>query len=105
SLSAYTTATYYDGSDSQTNLPYARIMNPPNPELRWERIRNINLGLDFAALNRRLSGTLEFYFKKGMDLIGSTAYPASTGITLFTGNDAATSGHGLDLSLESQNLT
>lgn len=105
SLSAYTTAGYFNGSDSQTLLPYANIVNPPNPDLRWERIRNLNFGLDFATRNRRLSGTLEYFVKRGLDLIGSTAYAASTGIRVFTGNTAESAGHGLDLSLESRNIT
>lgn len=103
-LSAYTTATYFNGSDSQTRLPYATIVNPPNPDLRWERIRNLNFGLDFATRDHRFSGTLEYFIKRGLDLIGSTAYPASTGILVFTGNTAESAGHGLDLSLESRNL-
>ncbi|MFD0767145.1 SusC/RagA family TonB-linked outer membrane protein [Mucilaginibacter lutimaris] len=104
-LSAYTTAGYYDGSDSQTRLPYARIINPPNPELRWERVRHINLGLDFGAFAGRLSGSVELYFKRGTDLIGSSALAPSSGQAFFTGNTADTKGHGLDLSLESRNLT
>jgi len=105
SLSAYTTASYFSGSDQSTLLPYARIINPPNPELRWERIGNLNLGLDFATKGRWLSGTFEYFVKQGKDLIGSTAYAPSTGITVFTGNAAATRGSGFDLSLESRNLT
>lgn len=103
-LSAYTTASYANGSDSQTALPYATIVNPPNPDLRWERIRNLNFGLDFATRGHRLSGTLEYFVKRGLDLIGSTAYAASTGIRVFTGNTAESAGHGLDLNLESRNV-
>ncbi|WP_454802849.1 SusC/RagA family TonB-linked outer membrane protein [Mucilaginibacter phyllosphaerae] len=104
-LSAYTTAGYFDGSDSQTALPYAQILNPPNPDLRWERIRNINLGLDFGLPGNRVTGSLEYYSKKGVDLIGQTALAPSTGQTIFTGNNAATSGHGLDFSIDTRNLT
>jgi TonB-linked SusC/RagA family outer membrane protein len=104
SLSAYTTASYFDGSDAQTRLPYARIINPPNPELRWERVRHINLGLDFGALSGRLSGSVEFFFKKGEDLIGSAALAPSSGMLSFTGNTADTRGHGVDIALESRNL-
>ena len=104
-LSAYTTATYFDGSDAQTKLPYARIVNPPNPDLRWERLQHINLGADFAALSGRISGSVEFYFKKGLDLIGSTTLAPSTGVLTFTGNTADTKGHGWDIALESRNLT
>jgi TonB-linked SusC/RagA family outer membrane protein len=105
SLSAYTTAGYYNGSDSQSGLPYATIVNPPNPELSWERIRNTNFGVDFSTRNHRLSGTVEYFIKQGIDLIGITAYAPSTGIRTFTGNAAQTKGTGIDISLESRNLT
>jgi len=100
SLSAYTTARYTDGSGQGTLLPFATIINPPNASLRWERIRNTNLGADFTY--GRLSGTLDYFWKSGKDLIGSTAYPPSTGITVFTGNTAETRGHGIDLSLSAR---
>lgn len=104
SLSAYTTANYLDASNQGTLLPFATIINPPNPNLRWERDRHINLGLDFATSGHQLSGSLEVFWKKGSDLIGSTSYAPSTGIIVFTGNTAATRGKGLDFNLESRNL-
>lgn len=103
-LSAYTTAGYFDGSGSQTRLPYAQIINPPNPGLRWERIRHINLGLDFGSAGQRVSGTLEYYFKQGLDLTGNTSLPPSSGVTVFTGNTANTRGHGLDFNIDTKNL-
>ncbi|MXV49942.1 SusC/RagA family TonB-linked outer membrane protein [Pedobacter sp. HMF7647] len=104
SLSAYTTA-YYNPNDDITRLPYANIVNPPNPDLRWEKYKISNAGLDFASHNNRISGTLEFYLKKGYDIIGNTAYPGSSGVRTFTGNYANTSGNGYDISLNSLNLT
>ncbi|RFZ92874.1 SusC/RagA family TonB-linked outer membrane protein [Mucilaginibacter conchicola] len=105
SLSAYTTASYFDGSEAFSQLPYARIINPPNPELRWERVQHINLGLDFGLFAGRISGTFEYFFKKGTDLIGSSAMAPSSGVLTFTGNVADTRGRGFDLSLQSRNLT
>ncbi|QHS56555.1 SusC/RagA family TonB-linked outer membrane protein [Mucilaginibacter sp. 14171R-50] len=104
-LSAYTTAGYLDGSGTATGLPYAEIINPPNPGLRWERNRHINFGVDFGSAGGRVSGTLEYYLKRGIDLIGQTSYTPSTGIIAFTGNTADTKGHGLDFSLNTLNLT
>jgi TonB-linked SusC/RagA family outer membrane protein len=104
SLSAFTTASYFDGAGSRTQLPYAQIINPPNPGLRWERNRHINFGMDFGLLNDRITGTVEYYLKQGLDLIGSTAFAPSTGITAFTGNTADTKGHGLDFNLNTKNL-
>jgi TonB-linked SusC/RagA family outer membrane protein len=103
-ISAYTTAFYGFTGAPVTNLPYATIQNPPNPQLRWERIQTINLGLDFSSKNNIIDGSLEFYRKKGMDLIGTIPFAPSTGIKTFTGNTANTAGSGFDLTLNSRNL-
>jgi len=99
SLSAYTTALYLPGSISITGLNYAQVLNAPNPELRWERVRIFNLGLDFSTRNSTFSGSLEYYRKNGLDLIGESPFPPSSGITRFKGNTAITEGNGIDLTL------
>lgn len=104
SLSAYTTARTVT-SNPVTQIPYAQIVNPPNENLRWERIRISNVGIDFESKSGRISGTLEGYRKEGIDLIGVTPYAPSTGIRTFTGNNASTLTTGYDLTLESQNLS
>jgi len=101
SLSAYTTAFYYGASPY--NVPYASILNPPNPELRWERVQIINFAMDFATKQQRISGTLEYYLKNGKDLIGRMPYAPQTGITTFVGNNADTKGKGVELTLNSRN--
>lgn len=104
SISAYATAHYLSGTGTYTRLSYAAIVNPPNPELRWERVRMLNLGVDFGLLNNRISGSFDYFRKAGLDLIGSTNFPASSGITSFRGNTASTRGAGFDLVLNSRNL-
>lgn len=103
SLSAYLTAS--PGLTSQTyNAPYSQIVNPPNPSLRWERDQNINIGLDFSGKGGRISGSIDYWRKNGMDLIGNSPIAPQTGITLYTGNSANTSTKGVDLQLNSINL-
>jgi len=101
-LSAFTTALYLTGNP--INTAYAQVINPPNPELRWERVRMINLGVDFTTRDNRISGTVEPYLKRGLDLIGDIAFAPSTGITTFRGNTANTRGSGIDISLNSRNV-
>ena len=53
-----------------------------NPDLKWESTAMLNLGLDFAFFNSRLSGTIEVYNKKTTDLIwdypvNPAVYPAT----------------------------
>ena len=51
------TTMIYGGTNSYTQTPYGRIVQYANPELRWERVRLFNLGVDFRSSNNRLSGS------------------------------------------------
>jgi len=97
----------YGGSFFSTGFPYAQILQFANPDLRWERVRTINIGLDFTALKKRLIGTAEVYFKRGTDLFGLAPVDYTIGINsaaLFR-NLASMGAHGIDLNLTSRNLT
>lgn len=102
SLTAYATGYYY--TNSVTNLPYIQIQTPPNPNLRWEKVRMINFGIDFESKNRLLSGSVEYYQKKGLDLIGKASLDPTIGYSVggrneFIGNNSALKGQGLDIQL------
>ncbi|WP_316819260.1 SusC/RagA family TonB-linked outer membrane protein [Pedobacter nyackensis] len=106
SLSAYLTAT--PASAGSTNIYlnslYYDILNPPNDNLRWERVKNINLGLYFSLKNNIISGSLEYYIKDGIDLIANSPLAPQTGVSQFTGNTANTHAKGIDLQINSRNL-
>lgn len=38
--------------------------------LTWEKIYNSNIGLDFGALNNRLTGSIDYFVRKTKDLVG-----------------------------------
>ena len=38
--------------------------------LTWEKIQNLNLGLDFAALNNRLTGSFDYFERKTNNMVG-----------------------------------
>lgn len=57
---------YYD--DGKWYNAY-QISQNANPDLKWEETSMFNLGVDFAFLNNRLSGTLEYYDKNTSDLL------------------------------------
>ena len=102
-VTAYTTA-YSLGYDELTGLPYSVIQNPGNPNLKWEKVKTYNLGVDFESAHTRLTGSIEFYTKAGEDLIGTRAFAPSSGVTSFTGNFASTRSHGVDVTLNSLNI-
>ncbi len=50
----------------------ATVGSRPNPMLSWEKTTTTNGGLDFAVLNNRLSGSVDYYRKRGTDLLANT---------------------------------
>ncbi len=99
----YTTGVFttsdYSGETSILNL------TAPNPDLRWEKIRNLNLALDFGTRNEIISGSIEFFRKSGLDLIQNEPLAPSKGFSFFYTNSAATLTKGIDITLRSRNLT
>ena len=41
-----------------------------NPDLRWEKGINWNIGLDFSVLKNRLSGSINYFNRTQQDLLG-----------------------------------
>lgn len=65
---------------SYKNLNAARNQND---NLKWETTSMLNIGLDFAFLNGRINGTIEYYDKDTRDMIwdyavSTTRYPVGT---------------------------
>jgi len=82
--------------------PYTKIINPPNPSLRWEKVKTWNIGLDYALLRSRMSGSIDVYQKNAVDLIGNNILPMQTGVTEFRGNGASTQSKGIEIALNSK---
>lgn len=96
-LTAYTTVQY--GTDGVTKATNATVFNPPNPALRWETVNMTNVGVLFTLKKSVLSGTIEYFSKKGDDLFGDVAMDPTTGITVFKGNVSNMKGQGVDVQL------
>ncbi|MEN5193422.1 SusC/RagA family TonB-linked outer membrane protein [Sphingobacterium faecium] len=103
-IAAYPTINYVNVVNSITQLNYATIGNGPNPKLSPERTGIVNLGLDFALRRNRLSGTLEWYQKRSIDLIAPVPLDNSTGYSRMMQNSAALKTTGFDLNLRSVNI-
>jgi len=100
-LSSLITATVSSGN--YYNVPYSSLTNPPNQELRWEKVNTTNFGVDFAVGNF-LNGNIEAYIKNGKDLIGNRLVDPTLGVSTFKGNFANMKGKGIDITLNSKNI-
>lgn len=68
-----------DRIDDITGLRPGSVYRLPNPDLRWEKTRSYNLGLDASFFDHRLSLTLDYYQKHTSDLITDLQVSPSTG--------------------------
>jgi TonB-linked SusC/RagA family outer membrane protein len=100
----YNGSAYSTGLYTINGLGFQAINNltAPNPELKWEKVQTINVGVDFSVIHNMVLGSVELYQKKGQDLIQSISIPTSTGFTSFVGNAANTRVKGIDLNLTSR---
>ncbi|EAZ80855.1 SusC/RagA family TonB-linked outer membrane protein [Algoriphagus machipongonensis] len=75
----------------------------PNPDLRWEKKKEWNLGFDFLLFNRKLTGSLDFYTRNTEDLLYNytAQQPAFVKGSLFT-NVGTINNRGIELYLSSQ---
>ena len=87
-----------------TGLPYATISNHPNPNLRWEKINTVNIGIDFAGASGRWRGSIEAFRKKSVDVYGLEQLDQTTGIGSMITNSASLRGDGVDIVLNTDNL-
>lgn len=94
----------YVNNSPHTGLPYAPISSPPNPSLKWEDIRMMNLALDFGVLKNRIYGALELYQKRVSDLISLDPIDFTTGFSSMNRNVASIRGQGFDVMLTGKPL-
>lgn len=64
------TVIYAQGADYFTKLSSAYIREPANPQLSWEKTTTKNVGLDFAVLGSRITGSVDYYKKHTTNLYG-----------------------------------
>ena len=76
----------------------------PNPNLKWEKTSNVNLGLEAAFLDSRIHFSVDYYHRKSSDLIGIRMLPLEMGFASTTINWASMKNDGWELSLSTQNI-
>ncbi len=86
-------------NDYQFNHIYTTGIAPtgiPNPDLKWEKSTQIDIGLDVSLLNNRLNLVLDWYNKRTDDLLFVKALPLSSGYGTITGNFASLENQGFE---------
>lgn len=99
-LSSTTTGYLFNGS--QPVAFYRSRLD--SPDLKWEKTRSYNIGLDFGAFNGRLNITAEAYTSKTDDLLLNVQVPYQVGYSSKFVNIGKTSNKGVELTIETRNI-
>ena len=86
--------------DSYYNEFTSTVVNHPNPDLKWEKTRSYNLGLDMAFFDHRLAVEASLYYKKTVDAFMSKRVSTVNGVSSYVinGGDVTNKGYSVDIS-------
>ena len=102
---------YQYASSLETNKNYGYNLNGtflvgvrpskvlPNPNIKWETSRQVDVGLDLRMFSERLTFSVDWYNKNTHDLLTSTTAPANTGAETVYVNAGLVNNHGIEFEL------
>src|SRR5947199_5882793 len=76
----------------------------PNPNLKWEKTGQLDVGLEFTSRSRPLAGTVDYYQSHTSDLLMLRQIPTTTGYASILQNVGATHNTGIEVALSASLL-
>lgn len=76
-----------------------------NPDLRWERTKQLNLGLDLGLINNRVNLEVDVYRSTSDGLLLDVPVPIVSGFSSVFKNIGKLENKGIEIALNTQNLT
>lgn len=70
---------YNMSGDGTTLAPGAYRIRTTNPDLKWEKTYQTNVGIDAGFLNNRLTVSLDYFYKETKDMLVEKPYIATIG--------------------------
>lgn len=75
-----------------------------NEELKWEKTRQVDMGLELGLFDDRLSMELDLYRKKTVDMLLQAPLPGSSGYTSITQNVGSMENRGFEFAINTANI-
>ena len=95
---ASNTNVLYGNTDNGVDIPIF-LQNIANPDLKWETTEQVNLGLDFAFFESKVTATVDVYSKLPKDLLQNVPIPLSSGFLNVQVNRGEIENKGIEASL------
>jgi TonB-linked SusC/RagA family outer membrane protein len=94
------TAGYYNFGTTTAGQQLAyTVTSLPASDLGWQSTSQLDIGVDFALLNNRISGSVDWYHQKTKNILLSVPLPQSNGAGSTLKNLGKTEGKGLETTL------
>jgi TonB-linked SusC/RagA family outer membrane protein len=101
SLASIGSVNYAFGGTIQTGLTPTRLANP---DLKWEKTTQYNVGLDLSLLERKINFVFDAYYKKTNDLLINVPVPLTSGYATVLQNIGGVENKGIEIGLITENL-
>lgn len=75
-----------------------------NPNLSWETVAELNVGLDYGLFNNRITGSIDVFNKTIKNLITYIPFPADFLVNGYTGNAGSTRDRGYEFLVNTKNI-
>ncbi|MGN6416787.1 MAG: SusC/RagA family TonB-linked outer membrane protein [Pseudobacter sp.] len=78
--------------------PSLKLVSYANSSLRWEQTNNFNVGIDYHIF-KSITGTIDYYRKKSIDLLGEAQIDPTIGVSPSLINRATINNNGIEFGL------
>jgi len=92
----------YASKYGTTNI--LEVDQPSNPDLKWERTKTFDLGLDVTLFGDKVQFTFDYYNKKSVDMLIQSAVPLYSGYSGQQQNLVDMTNKGIEFSLSTLNI-
>lgn len=90
---------------SRQRAPGVGIGTLANPDLKWEKTAQFDVGLELGMFKNRIVIDTDFYYKKTTDMLLSAPVPTSSGYSSIYKNVGSMENKGLEIALDTRNIS
>lgn len=101
SLAMLGSTTYVFGGERAPGMVIGELANP---DLKWEKTAQWDVGFDLGVLDNRISLEADFFLKKTKDLLYEAPVPATSGKRSMMSNIGSMENKGIELTLNTVNI-
>ncbi len=102
SFSTMSTLSYIYGAETSIGVYPSGSLG--NDDLKWEKTASLNMGVDFAFLDQRISGSLDLYNANTTDVLVQRALPPTAGYENVYSNIGGINNKGIEIMMNTLNF-